>query len=379
MKKLMDLDEEFAKLDAEFGRKCGSKCTDWKTFETLKKKIDTVVLEQARLIMSELEGRGFTFDVWGSPNTLDGYTVGITSPDGEYGYYWSDAVVVDSFAYECFMGKWSFLGLAYKEWYARRGVRLTESAVPPKEIAETCKYAEKTSRGYFDCGRIKIFPLLKDGVLDGAKAYNLKYVKLDDEIGLALNVAHIHTGEVKEMTLKYFGQDRYITLFTDTIQCQVCGKNLTNHKVYVEPIEPVILNAWLGITHAKYIYELDIVEAKSKADEEFVIQIENLKPLAFYVILPSGLYVPLEYVGLETLRKLIEIDIEKGEDDAIRQQAELLVKELEKKGFRFEIRDKDKARVIGPDMAEGIAIGRFFVKGKWGPAGYAYLVLHGLD
>ena len=376
MKELTDLDEEFAGLDAEFERNCGTKCTDWKTFETLKKKIDAVVLKQAKILIRELEAGGFTFDVRAS-KTPDGYTVTVTSPNGEFGLYRSDAVVVDGFAYECFMGKWSFLGPAYKEFYARRGIRPSESDAPPEEAADTCKRAKKTGSGYFDCSGIKVFPLLKEGALDGAKAYILKYVKLNDGIGLALNVAHIHTGEVKETVLKYFGQDRYVTLFTDTMRCRLCGKNLTKHEIYTEPIEPIVLNGWLGITHAESINEIGIVEAKSKADGKFAVQIDNLKPSAFYVILPSGLYVPLEYVGLETLRKLLEIDITEGEH-AIRLQADLLVKELEKKGFGFEIRDKDEVKVIGPDMAEGAAIGRFFAKGKWGPVGYAYLVVRGL-
>ena len=375
IKQLKELDEKYAELDAEFKRRCGTKCRDWKVFEALKNEMDATVYKQAEILMREITAKGIRLLSFRSPNRLDGYIVNIVTPDSENGYYRSDHTAVGFFTYECFRGKWGFLGTIAKEYFARRGERIANVGEPPVEPLETCLNAELTEQGYFKCSGIKVFPAIRQTAADErSPTYIVNYVKLDDGVGLALSVSHIHYGKKRRYSLEYLNQNTYIWLDVDILRCKLCKKDLMWHLIMKHDIDPITINGKLAFIESSETSAVSIINDERPTSDDGTIQVDRVTPLVNYVELSSGLYVPLEYVDAETLKILIDLELEKGKD-AVKAQAELLVKELERRGFVFGIDDRGVSEVIGPDLKVGKAISKQYMQGKWGPIAYAHLVL----
>ena len=61
------------------------------------------------------------------------------------------------------------------------------------------------------------------------------------------------------------------------------------------------------------------------------------KPIKMNYLLVNNVYVPLEYIDAETIKKIIEINLEKEDEEARREIAKLVIEELLRKGFKFEL------------------------------------------
>ena len=361
--RLKDLDREYSELDAEYKKKCWPVCKDFKTFEKIKTKMDSIAAEQAEIIIEELRKRGFKFDVKKSPDIYGEIVAEVRGPDGATSYYQCNAMARDYFPYCCFMGKWAPLGIAAKDSMVLRGKYPNETAILPVESAGTCNKARLSGRLFQDC-LDKVLLITDHGVYKKADKYIVRYAKVDRDISIALSVTHIHSGKIMRSSMKYLDQNRIVWFDSIAMRCKICGKVLTRNIIYRDAVDVVTLNGELAYIHTDYAASIntvyDSLETSKKSD---TIYIDNVRPVVNYLELPSGLYVPLEYIDAETLKKLIELEVEKGADAAA-EQAKIIVNELEKKGFKFVT--GNHTDVIGPDNSTSTAYTDKF-SGRWGP------------
>ena len=370
MKKLEELDGKYNELDTAYKKKCLPVCKDFRTFEKIKTEMDGIVAEQAEIIVEELSKRGFVFDVKKSPDIYDGLIAQVRGPDGAIGYYRCEITARDYFPYCCFMGKWAPLGTAAKAALVLRGKYPTETAVLPVESAGTCYDARLAGRSFRDC-LDTVFLVTDHGVHEKADKYIVKYADVGWGIGIALSVAHVHSGKTMRSSVKYIDQNRIVWFDSIAMRCKICGKVLTSYIVHQDIIDVITLNGELGYIHTDYAAPINTVyDDPTTSRKSETVYIDNVKPLVNYLELPSGLYVPLEYIDTETLKKLVELEVEKGADAAA-EQAKIIVNELERKGFRFIA--GNHIDVIGPDNSSSEAYGDLFV-GKWGPLAKAFRV-----
>ena len=80
-------------------------------------------------------------------------------------------------------------------------------------------------------------------------------------------------------------------------------------------------------------------------------------PIKLNYIVVDDVYVPLEYVDAETLKKIVDIELTKRRDEARREIAELVINELRRKGFVFKIDGRCGAKyditIESPDGRRG--------------------------
>ena len=372
MERLNKLDEEYSmylmmyKLQID-----GADRMDYQTFEEVYKKGFYTAVMQARLLISDLEGRGFSFEV-----DRDGGDLVIEiKKDGSASYFRVDHyldVTQEKLAKDIsfgFRGKWSLLGTAvFKLVLAgQTSWRAALFLDDPESIKKTRAAAKIYSDGVVFTGVDgDVIIGARQGEIAENRAYIVKYVQIDDKNIAMSYIPDISTDWVENKSKLLI--DRTLVEYGRAgLYCRDC-----NLLIFDVPIERRIPVDIISIDGTLYYVPRDEIGLLSRVDS--VERKSDPSPDVEYVKLASGLYVP-RHIGSDVMKKLISTT------DA-KEQAKLLVEELRKSGFELYIDRSDmywdNIIVIGPDGSFNVyAHGRVFrseqFMGKWSPLGLAVL------
>ena len=350
----------------------------YKNFEEFKffslERWDTA-FEQAKLLIEELQRRGFKLELWQNE-------IQVFGPDGEKGYF----ILPSSKVEHLLRAKWSLLGAAVYTAQKRR----------PKDTLDLLGQDKPKNSWYKESGAVEcdaslinqggedVFECSKGGLAIPARPvspfpnhpYIVKCLKIDRELCLALSYAPKHNstnpvcqsfGILRQHTFKRY---RYFVEI-----CMYCGTLLDDWAHESEDqVDVVSVDGKPKLVSKSQVSDMIDVGP-------MVATITDVRPSVEYTRLASGLYVPKGYVSEDVLKKLVSTA-------DVKEQAKLLVNELEAKGFKFNYTVVGRppvlhnVEVVGPDGDKGLLSrwdDRFNqksseeYKGKWSLLGVAVL------
>ena len=378
MKKLEDLNGEYLTFSMMSRLQCEDKCDNFDDFMNVYRKKFITTVEQVRLLVEDLRGKGFKFDAKRHGSTILTEVVG---PDGDVGYYMTDRFSRDKTEVTSGMykGKWAPLAETYSipivsgYWEVERGdIDKDQSDVMVCEAR--VEHVDKSPVFVCYSGDV-VIPIRPPK--DTEHRYRVLYKKAAKGVYLALTYTQVHdtvynfisrediSAAVAQKSVMRFGR---IT--------RICS---LNHHIIDEVIVDQVINADIVLIDNKTA----AVMRDDCGELLTVVRTDGtVSPSAKYTTLPSGLYVPTDYIDQNTVAKLRAIK-------NVKDQAKLLVAELVKMGFKFNASrtfDRYEVDVVGPDGDRGHFRAWQFTRamcyqGKWSLTGEVYsnlLALNGI-
>ena len=365
MKKLEELDTDYAAYKMVHDLEGMNGYENYEEFENFFLRHWEISEEQAETLIKELQKNGFKIEYRN--------LVKITGPDGDVGYY----ILSNPNRYMSFSGKWSLVGFAVNVAWDHdfeKALKLIEDRPGRssfRDYAIECE-AELLDDGTFDCDGYKAIPIRPVSILPNHR-YTVKCIKVRKKLCVAVSYKPIHKTPIRSVVSQTFGlvsRDRVKMIDYRVYRCENCSFAYELVSTIEHAIDVISVDGKLkAVFRDSRVGMLDI-------DEMYHVP-SDLRPSVEYITLPSGLYVPKDYVSEDVLRELQKIT-------DVKEQAKVLIGELKKRGFRFEHEESGYpiethfVIVYGPDGDKG----EFFMipssmefEGKWSPLGVAVAIV----
>ena len=352
---VIDLEERHKSLKERHDKECAGDC-DYKKFSEIYNSINDIIAKQVKNVIERLKRSGFEFKI---AKQYHWYIVEVRAPDRSKSYFYFNKSTLT----EEFNGKWSPLGKTFFIYTRFKRVRFSEINEDNKS------YKNCLGRLHFDQDKaffVCLDPSRKVAIPIGEvdpkmedHYYNIAYVKvasLDNyEIGIGVSYVPFHENKVDMKTREVIIGSEKIEYGQGTISCYMCGTKIGEKIVQGrERISIVSVNGTLKyVTSDKdYYVFVDLLqekEARGLTLHDFDVEVN-------YIQLPSGLLVPLDDVGIDTIRALLEIEIMTN-DNSLEEQAKVLFTELKEKGYDMrveKVRDKTICTITSPSGKKGV-------------------------
>ena len=370
VKKLEELDAEYAAAKMMHDLQGTDGYSSYEEFEGFFMKYWNVPLEQAEILIKELQKNGFKI-------VFTEKAVEITGPDRDKGYAVLPPFLIHSMPLR---GKWSFIGIAaYTVFQRSRTLALFGQDRPKysfyREKVEECR-ADLVELGkYLYCGDGKFAVPVRPVRSIPDHYYAVKCLKVDKKLCLAISYILVHPSQRLNIR-QSFGvlTDSLLKRYDYGVEKCSCGFTRDSVSVFDEPVDVISVDGEPKLVSRKYPYFIRDVG-------KMIVAATEVKPAVEYVKLTSGLYVPVKYVSEDVLRELQKIT-------DVKEQAKVLIGELQSKGFRFDYSKvgidsvEHRVEVVGPDGDKGQFIriedkskqrSSDLFMGKWSPLGLAVL------